>query len=167
MWALLRPIFSSNLHHSCVDKRGASVCVHIHLPFLCNGIMWIYCHVLHINFRIIKHVTEAIMLSCTGNHENCQYMLLGNKLTILVDLLLCRLQVRVCYVTEFVPSLKHLVQNKSNGIKIMLQNRVSSFFRIYEARLSHLVTSLLPQPTFICSKPTMWTPEQCVKSVQS
>ena len=116
---------------------------------------YIDCHVLHINFRIIKHVTEAIMLSCTGNHENCQYMLLGNKLTILVDLLLCRLQVRVCHVTEFVPSLKHLVQNKSNGIKIMLQNRVSSFFRIYEARLSHLVTSLLPQPTFICSKPTM------------
>ena len=44
------------------------------------------------------------------------------------------------YSIEFV---KHLVQNIPNDSKIMLLNRVASFFRIFEARLSSLFTSFL------------------------
>ena len=118
--------------------------------------MFFLLFMIHINFRIMKHVTEAIMLSCTGNHENCQYMLLGNKLTILVDLLLCRLQVRVCHIIEFVSYLKSHVQSTAYGVKIILLNREACFFRLCEARPSLLLTSLSYSEAFYIKPRYIW-----------
>lgn len=48
---------------------------------------------LRIPTKIIKHTLDAIYLACNEQYDNCQYMLLGNKLTILVDLLVYRLKI--------------------------------------------------------------------------
>eukprot|EP00111_Clytia_hemisphaerica_P019304 TCONS_00056982-protein len=37
--------------------------------------------------KLIKHTTDVILISCKGCLENCQYMLLSNKIALLVDLL--------------------------------------------------------------------------------
>ena len=47
----------------------------------------------NIAFRVFLHAADAIRLACLNCPDNCQYMLLGNKLSTLVDLLALYLKV--------------------------------------------------------------------------
>eukprot|EP00112_Aurelia_sp_Birch-Aquarium-sp1_P014789 Seg321.6 transcript_id=Seg321.6/GoldUCD/mRNA.D3Y31 product="S phase cyclin A-associated protein in the endoplasmic reticulum" protein_id=Seg321.6/GoldUCD/D3Y31 len=45
--------------------------------------------------KILIHASEVSLLACDGNAENCQYMLLSNKLSTLIDLLNYRLEIPI------------------------------------------------------------------------